>query len=50
MGELVAECLGTFVLITLGDGVVAMVVLFGTGEPQAGLIAFLTRRKTNDER
>ena len=24
--------------------------LFGTGEPQAGLIAFLTRGKTNDER
>jgi glycerol uptake facilitator protein len=33
VGELVAECLGTFVLITLGDGVVAMVVLFGSGVP-----------------
>src|SRR5207253_1123681 len=33
VGELVAECLGTFVLITLGDGVVAMVVLFGSGAP-----------------
>jgi glycerol uptake facilitator protein len=28
---LLAEFLGTFVLITLGNGVVAMVVLFGTG-------------------
>jgi glycerol uptake facilitator protein len=32
-GELLAEFLGTFVLITLGDGVVAMVVLFDTGVP-----------------
>jgi glycerol uptake facilitator protein len=32
-GELLAELLGTFVLIALGDGVVAMVVLFGTGVP-----------------
>jgi glycerol uptake facilitator protein len=32
-GELFAEFLGTFVLIALGDGVVAMVVLFGTGVP-----------------
>jgi glycerol uptake facilitator protein len=31
-GELVAEFLGTLVLIALGDGVVAMVVLFGKGE------------------
>lgn len=30
-GELIAEFLGTLVLIALGDGVVAMVVLFGTG-------------------
>ena len=32
-GELLAEFLGTMVLITLGDGVVAMVVLFGKGVP-----------------
>src|SRR6266480_246657 len=32
-GEVVAEFLGTLVLIALGDGVVAMVVLFGTGAP-----------------
>jgi glycerol uptake facilitator protein len=30
LGELIAEFLGTLVLIALGDGVVAMVVLFGT--------------------
>ena len=30
-GELLAEFVGTLVLIALGDGVVAMVVLFGTG-------------------
>src|SRR5437588_2817042 len=33
IGQLLAEFLGTFVLIALGDGVVAMVVLFGTGVP-----------------
>ena len=32
-GELMAEFLGTLVLIAFGDGVVAMVVLFGTGVP-----------------
>jgi glycerol uptake facilitator protein len=32
-GELLAEFLGTFVLIVLGDGVVAMVMLFGSGIP-----------------
>jgi glycerol uptake facilitator protein len=32
-GEVLAEFLGTLVLIALGDGVVAMVVLFGTGAP-----------------
>jgi glycerol uptake facilitator protein len=32
-GEMLAEFLGTLVLIALGDGVVAMVVLFGTGAP-----------------
>lgn len=31
--ELIAEFLGTLVLILLGDGVVAMVVLFGSGTP-----------------
>src|SRR5207302_928850 len=30
-GQLLAELLGTLVLIALGDGVVAMVVLFGSG-------------------
>src|SRR5713226_5527037 len=33
LGEMVAEFLGTLVLIALGDGVVAMVVLFGQGPP-----------------
>src|SRR5205809_5904940 len=33
VGELLAEFLGTLVLIALGDGVVAMVVLFGSGAP-----------------
>jgi glycerol uptake facilitator protein len=33
VGEMSAEFLGTLVLIMLGDGVVAMVVLFGTGLP-----------------
>src|SRR5262245_50737330 len=33
LGEALAEFLGTMVLIALGDGVVAMVTLFGTGEP-----------------
>jgi glycerol uptake facilitator protein len=33
LGEVLAEFLGTLVLIALGDGVVAMVVLFGNGEP-----------------
>jgi glycerol uptake facilitator protein len=33
IGEMLAEFLGTLVLIALGDGVVAMVVLFGTGTP-----------------
>ena len=33
LGELLAEFLGTLVLIALGDGVVAMVVLFGKGVP-----------------
>jgi glycerol uptake facilitator protein len=32
LGELLAEFLGTLVLIALGDGVVAMVVLFGHGQ------------------
>ena len=32
-GELIAEFLGTLVLILFGNGVVAMVVLFGTGIP-----------------
>ena len=31
--ELIAEFLGTLVLILFGDGVVAMVVLFGGGTP-----------------
>ena len=31
--ELLAEFLGTFVLILFGDGIVAMTVLFGTGVP-----------------
>ena len=31
--ELVAEFIGTFVLILFGNGIVAMVVLFGTGVP-----------------
>jgi glycerol uptake facilitator protein len=33
LGQTLAEFLGTFVLIALGDGVVAMVMLFGTGAP-----------------
>ncbi len=33
LGELISEFLGTLVLILLGAGVVAMVVLFGTGVP-----------------
>jgi glycerol uptake facilitator protein len=33
LGQVSAEFLGTLVLIALGDGVVAMVVLFGTGAP-----------------
>src|SRR5262249_37929965 len=33
IAELLAEFLGTLVLIALGDGVVAMVVLFGSGVP-----------------
>lgn len=33
LGELIAEFLGTLVLILFGNGVVAMVVLFGTGAP-----------------
>ena len=33
VGESIAEFLGTFVLIALGNGVVAMVVLFGSGAP-----------------
>lgn len=32
-GECIAEFFGTMVLLTIGTGVVAMVVLFGTGEP-----------------
>jgi glycerol uptake facilitator-like aquaporin len=31
--EVLAEFGGTLVLIALGDGVVAMVILFGTGAP-----------------
>src|SRR4051794_11539243 len=33
LGQMLAEFLGTLVLIALGDGVVAMVVLFGSGAP-----------------
>src|SRR5436189_105697 len=33
VGPMVAEFLGTFVLLTLGDGVVAMVTLFGKDMP-----------------
>src|SRR5215472_15834183 len=33
IGEMIAEFLGTLVLIALGDGVVAMVVLFGSNVP-----------------
>jgi glycerol uptake facilitator protein len=33
LGEILAEFLGTLVLIALGDGVVAMVVLFAKGSP-----------------
>jgi glycerol uptake facilitator protein len=33
LGELIAEFLGTLVLIVFGSGVVAMVTLFGTGTP-----------------
>src|SRR5947209_7019199 len=33
VGEMLAEFLGTLVLIALGDGVVAMVTLFSTGAP-----------------
>jgi glycerol uptake facilitator protein len=33
LGQVSAEFLGTLVLIALGDGVVAMTVLFGTGVP-----------------
>jgi glycerol uptake facilitator protein len=33
LGEVLAEFLGTLILIALGDGVVAMVVLFGKGIP-----------------
>src|SRR5437588_8547707 len=33
MPELIAEFFGTLVLILFGDGVVAMVVLFGSGAP-----------------
>ncbi len=36
LGELSAEFLGTLVLIALGDGVVAMVVLFGPSETVKG--------------
>jgi glycerol uptake facilitator protein len=32
-GELIAEFLGTLTLVLFGDGVVAMVVLFGKGTP-----------------
>src|SRR3954453_23729427 len=33
MGEMMAEFIGTLVLVMFGNGVVAMVVLFGTGAP-----------------
>ena len=33
LAEVVAEFLGTLVLLAFGGGVVAMVVLFGTGAP-----------------
>jgi glycerol uptake facilitator protein len=33
LGQMLAEFLGTLVLIVLGDGVVAMVTLFGSGAP-----------------
>src|SRR5580704_17775907 len=33
LGEVIAEFLGTMVLIALGDGVVAMVVWFGSDVP-----------------
>src|SRR5688500_17424633 len=33
LGEIIAEALGTFVLVLFGCGVVAMVVLFGKGTP-----------------
>jgi glycerol uptake facilitator protein len=33
LGEMLAEFTGTLVLLALGDGVVAMVLLFGTGVP-----------------
>src|SRR4051794_8932508 len=33
LGQMLAEFLGTLVLLALGDGVVAMVVLFGTDTP-----------------
>jgi glycerol uptake facilitator protein len=33
LGQVLAEFLGTLVLIALGDGVVAMVTLFGSGAP-----------------
>ena len=37
VGELIAEFLGTLVLMTFGTGVVAMVTLFGTGVPGEGV-------------
>jgi glycerol uptake facilitator protein len=33
LAELIAECFGTFILVAFGDGVVAMVILFGHGTP-----------------
>ncbi len=33
LGELVAEFIGTLIILLFGNGVVAMVVLFGTGAP-----------------